>query len=273
MEERRFATSIFLIIPVLISIMVGVICTVIILRSEVKFTDATIFPETGFNPVLNAAFYVIIIGFSATAIYLLLRIAVHRFLRVLMGGAFFVGTFSLSAIYLQLLLTILGVELPMIAVLSASFALALGVLRPLIKADRVLNVFILIFGGSAGALLGASIPLHSSIAILCLLALYDIISVYYGPVGKIASQGLEHLPGASFSYRNIQVGLGDLTFYSMLVSRMFLSFGWLVCVAGTLGVLFGSYISFKMLEKKSVFPGLPFAVLFGLFTSLLVSVL
>jgi presenilin-like A22 family membrane protease len=264
-------TSISLITPLIISILIAILCSVIILRSGVEFTSATIFPETGLNPMLNAVFYLIIISCSATLIYFLLRITVHRFLRVLMAIAFFSATFSLLMVYLQLLLKILAIELSIPTVFFLSFALSLFLLRPLINASKALNVFTLAFGGSAGALLGASIPLLSSIYILILLAFYDIISVFYGPIGKIVSLGLEHLPGVTFTYRNIQIGLGDLTFYSMLVSRLLLSFGWLACSAGALGVLLGSYISFKMLEKKKIFPGLPFSILFGLSAGILAS--
>ncbi|MCK4634195.1 hypothetical protein KAT42_05115, partial [Candidatus Bathyarchaeota archaeon] len=74
----------------------------------------------------------------------------------------------------------------------------------------------------------------------------------------------------SFSFRGVHVGLGDLTFYSMLVSRIFLSYGWLALVAATFGVLLGSFLSFKMVEKKGMFPGLPFSVLLGLLGAFLV---
>jgi len=102
------------------------------------------------------------------------------------------------------------------------------------------------------------------------LAVYDVIAVYRGPVGKIASTGLEHLPGISFAFKNIRVGLGDLIFYSMLVSRMFLSYGWEVCIAATFGVLLGAFLSFKMVEKKTMFPGLPFSIMLGLAASFIV---
>jgi hypothetical protein len=100
------------------------------------------------------------------------------------------------------------------------------------------------------------------------MAAYDVVAVYRGPVGKIAAVGVEHLPGTSFSFKDVNVGLGDLVFYSMLVSRMFLSFGWGTCIAATLGVLAGSLLSFKMVEKRGMFPGLPFSVALGLLASL-----
>jgi len=100
-----------------------------------------------------------------------------------------------------------------------------------------------------------------------------MFAVYHGPVGKIARNGLEKLHGLSFSFKNIQMGLGDLTFYSMLSGHMFINFGFLPCSASVIGILVGCFLSFKMLEKKGMLPGLPFPIILGLTLSLLVTLL
>jgi len=136
------------------------------------------------------------------------------------------------------------------------------------------NLIVLCLGGALGTFLAASIPTLSAILILCFLAVYDAFAVYHGPVGKIALNGLEHLRGLSFSFQNIQMGLGDLTFYSLLSGHMLLKFrSPIPCVASIIGILFGCFLSFKMLERKGMFPGLPFPILFGLTASLLTSTL
>jgi len=134
-------------------------------------------------------------------------------------------------------------------------------------------LIVLCLGGALGTFLAASIPTLSTILILCFLAVYDTFAVYRGPVGKIALDGLEKLRGLSFSFQNIQMGLGDLTFYSLLSGHMLLNFGLISCVASIIGILFGCLLAFKMLERKGMFPGLPFPILFGLTASLLTSLL
>jgi hypothetical protein len=67
------------------------------------------------------------------------------------------------------------------------------------------------------------------------------------------------------------MGLGDLTFYSMLSGHMLLNFGPISSLASIIGILAGCILSFIMLEKKGMFPGLPFPILFGLTAGLLVS--
>lgn len=126
------------------------------------------------------------------------------------------------------------------------------------------NLIVLCLGGALGAFLGASIPTLSSILILSFLAVYDVFAVYRGPIGKIARGGLEQLRGLSFSFKDIQMGLGDLAFYSMLTSRVLFDSGFLLCFASATGVLMGAFLAFKMLEKRGMFPGLPFPMVLGL---------
>jgi hypothetical protein len=109
-----------------------------------------------------------------------------------------------------------------------------------------------------------SIPILSAVLILSFLAAYDVFAVYRGPVGKIAQTGLEQLRGLSVSFRDIQIGLGDLTFYSMLTALVLTNAGPALCLASITGVLIGAFAALKMLERKGIFPGLPFPVALGL---------
>jgi presenilin-like A22 family membrane protease len=110
------------------------------------------------------------------------------------------------------------------------------------------------------------------VLILAFLAVYDVIAVYRGPVGKIAQSGLDELQGLSFAFKDIQMGLGDLVFYSMLTGAMFFyfidsysfPFGFLPCLVSIVGILAGSIITFFILERKGIFPGLPFPIMLGL---------
>jgi hypothetical protein len=67
------------------------------------------------------------------------------------------------------------------------------------------------------------------------------------------------------------MGLGDLVFYSMLIGTMFFSFtqSLLPITTALIGILAGSILTFYMLEKKGIFPGLPFPIMLGLAAGLL----
>ncbi len=257
--------------PILASLLISVSCAFLVLQSQVVLSPATVFPESGYGPLLNAAIFVLASSIGATTVLFLMRRNVYRVIRLFMAIAFSVLIFLLVVFYVELAFVIADIRISFaVSLLLASLATVFGLWGIFLRKDWLYDGVILVVGGAAGTLLGAAIPTISAVSILLLLAMYDVVSVFRGPIGKLAARGLENLPGASFSFRGITVGLGDLTFYSMLVSHVFLNFGLAVCVAAIVGVLAGSFLSFKMVEKKDLFPGLPFSILFGLLASFIV---
>jgi presenilin-like A22 family membrane protease len=270
MPEGEFKATPLYVIPVSATLAVSLSCAFLIMQAGWEVPQMTLLPETGLGPLVNALLFVLAAGFAATMIYLLLKRGVHLFLRFLMGTAFAMLSFFLAIFYSDLLLAAMRLDVPfMLILIFALLIVAVVVVEVFMRRGRSQGVIVLVLGGAAGTLLGSSIPVTSAVLVLLLLAIYDVVAVFKGPIGKIAASGLEHLPGTSLSFKDINVGLGDLVFYSMLVSRMLLSFGWDTCIAATLGVLTGSFLSFKMVEKRGMFPGLPFSVAFGLLASLL----
>lgn len=263
--SKRFSASPIYISPILASLLVGIFCMFLFIESRVDVGSVTVLPETGVGPWVNAAIFVSASGSAATLIYFLLKRHVYNVIRFIMAVAFSILTFSLSALYISIALQIMRFNVyPWIVLVFSISVTSLVVVQVVLKRIAGGEVVVLILGGASGALLGRVIPMSSSLLILVLLALYDVIAVFRGPVGKIAKKGLEHLPGASFAFRDIHVGLGDLVFYSMLVDRVFLSYGWGACLASMIGVLFGALLSFKLVEREGMFPGLPLPIIFGL---------
>ncbi len=129
------------------------------------------------------------------------------------------------------------------------------------------NIVVIGLGGALGVFFGfLNSPIQRHCDTNAFLAVYDIIAVYRGPVGKIAESGLDQLSGLSYAFKDIQMGLGDLVFYSMLAGAMFFSFpsSILPTAMSIVGICVGSIITLFMLEKKGIFPGLPFPIVLGL---------
>jgi len=235
------------------------------IESGVPVGPVTVLPETGVGPWVNAVIFVSASGSAATLIYFLLKRHVYHVIRFILAMAFSILAFFLSILYISMVFQVMQFDVyPWIVLVFSISVTALVVVQVILKRIAGGEVVILILGGASGAFLGRVVPMSSALLILALLALYDVIAVFRGPVGKIAKKGLEHLPGASFAFRDIHVGLGDLVFYSMLVDRVFLSYGWGACLASMIGVLFGALLSFRLVEREGIFPGLPLPIIFGL---------
>jgi len=268
--KDEFKTEPIQLLPVLGSLLFGILCAYMVWTSIVQgntiLYQVTPFPE-GVGSLVNGLYFVILAGIGATLLYLLIKRKKLRLISLITGFALTVAVLMLSIIYLFAAFSLLGVLFTTALILTLAVSASVTVLADLAIfkiQGKISNLVILLLGGALGAFLGVFIPIISAVLILAFLAVYDIFAVYRGPVGKIAQRGLEQLRGLSFSFRNVQMGLGDLTFYSMLTGLVLANAGPIFCAASAIGVLVGVSLVFKMLEKRGMFPGLPFPVLLGL---------
>jgi presenilin-like A22 family membrane protease len=263
-EKPKFKVELIYLAPILISLLFGLGCAYLLAPVE---TGGTITPapeETPGAPFINATYFVVLLAISATIFYILLKRRSERIIRALIVIALTTASLLLSLIYLDALFAYMPslrmLVIPLSIVITIIFNLAIFRLGSLAR-----NTAVILMGGALGIFFSKFIPLPSAILILIFLAIYDVIAVYRGPVGKIAeSSGLDQLHGLSYSFKEIQMGLGDLVFYSMLSGSILFSFGIIPCVIAIVGILTGSIITFFMLDKKGIFPGLPFPIMLGL---------
>jgi len=244
----------------------GILCASLVLASSIPHYAVTPFPE-GVGSFANGLYFVLLAGVGATLLYLLLKRKKMKTISIIIGFAITIAILLLSVVYLSALFSLVPISSTIAFVSTVALGISVTILADLAifkVQGRISNVVILLLGGGLGAFLGVSIPVYSAIVILAFLAIYDIYAVYRGPVGKMAQQGLEELHGLSFYFRDFQMGLGDLTFYSMLTAVVLTTAGPILCAASAVGILGGVLIVLKMLEKRGMFPGLPFPVFLGL---------
>lgn len=266
-EQDKFKFEVVYLVPILASLLFGLGCAYLLVPVQTDVTVTPVPETTPGAPVGNALYFVILIAISATIFYFLIKRNSKKIIKGLIIVALTTASLLLSVVYLSAILTYFPIldNLWVLIALSIAFA-ALFDLSIFRLGSVARNVVVVALGGALGIFFGKFIPLYSAVLILAFLAVYDVIAVYKGPVGKIAASGLDQLQGLSFSFKDIQMGLGDLVFYSMLMGVMFFSFpqSILPTAMAIVGILAGSIITFFALEKKGIFPGLPFPIILGL---------
>jgi presenilin-like A22 family membrane protease len=275
-EQDKFKFHIIYLVPILASLIFGLGCAYLLAPQETGGIQAV--PISGDTPgasIGNGLYFVILIALAASVFYVLIKRKNKRVIKGLIVLSMTTASLLLSVVYLLALFPYFdGVYYVIVAAavaITVIFDLAIFRLGSVSR-----NVVVVCLGGALGIFFAKYVPLSSAIVLLLFLAVYDVIAVYKGPVGKIAnSSGLDMLQGLSFTFKDIQMGLGDLVFYSMMMGVMVFSFSQsiLPTVTAVVGILAGSIITFFALEKKGIFPGLPFPIMLGLGAGLMTALL
>jgi hypothetical protein len=275
-KQDSFRFQIVYLMPILASLIFGIGCAYLLAPQQVEIQVTPFADNTASGPYGNAFYFVILVAISATLFYVLLKRRSKKIIKGLIVVAMTTASLLLSLIYLSTFFSYFPdwsiFVIPLSIVISALFDLAIFRLGNIPRNIAVVGV-----GGALGIFFGKFIPLFSGVLILAFLAVYDVIAVYRGPVGKIAQSGsgLDELQGLSFSFKEIQMGLGDLVFYSMLTGIIFFNFlpSILPTIVAIIGIMAGSVITFYLLDRKGIFPGLPFPIMLGLAGGLITGLL
>ena len=269
---EKFSAQLVYLVPVLASLLFGLGCTYLLIAQPLPPMEVTPFQEgTPSAPLGNAFYFVILIALSATVFYILLKRKSRKIIFALITVALTTASLLLSLVYLSAIFAYAPswdfLVIPLSILVTVIFDLAIFRLG-----SKARNVSVVLLGGGLGVFFSVAIPFFSAVLILVFLAVYDVFAVYYGPVGKIAHSGLDQLQGLSYSFKDVQMGLGDLVFYSMLTGSILLNYNSLLpYLVSLIGILAGSFLTLIMLEKKGIFPGLPFPIVLGLAGGILAS--
>jgi presenilin-like A22 family membrane protease len=271
-ENEKFKFNPVYLLPILASMLFGLGCAWILnpkgpTTAPPIMPPVTPFPDnTASGPLANAIYFVALVAISATVFYFLLKQNKVNFIKIALFTVMTLASSMLCIIYLlTLLLNTPYYSLPLIIAITILVTILFDL--AIFKYTKFQNIAVLAIGGAFGAVFSffLSPAPYSTVAILIALAIYDIFAVYRGPVGKIAQSGIDQLSGLSFSFKEIQMGLGDLFFYTVLMCLMYFNYTSLLpTIMSIIGICIGSIITFYMLDKKRIFPGLPFPIAIGL---------
>lgn len=293
MDEMTIKTK-HTLLPIVITLGIALMLSIIGIASGITIAGAPFSETEGglFFALLNALFYTLFAIIGITVIYYAIKYGKEKVLRIFFILCFgFMGVF-LIFFFLYLMLAIFEVveDIYFILVVIISIVAGLYLSYSLLAKNaspKAKNTALLLFGAFIGAFLGIVLPTWTAFLLIGILSVYDIIAVFRGPIKKIIEMTEENeesgLPvDMTYATQGWEIGLGDLAFYSMLSTHtLILGFqldflvadgllGAIIpCVCTTVGILIGAIITFKLLKKRPLLPGLPISVGLGILFYLL----
>ena len=287
-------------LPILITILLGVCLAIISILAGGVTTQAVPIPEQGnlFYALLNALFFFIpgIVG-GIFILYLIKTDRENILEKIIFGIFLFTSTLIMFLVLYDILIILQADVLFLILTTAISICFGIMVAKFLSSENPIQkNVSILLLGSFLGGFLGIYLPTWTAIIMLALYSVYDIWAVKKGTIKKIFEHYDEKRGEPSepidTSYNNgeleFEIGLGDLVFYTMFGAHVFylvfgndLLFGILIkfysvnYVIGfisslipfllvLISIIVGAKLTIDLVIKEKMVPGLPISIGLGI---------
>lgn len=152
--------------------------------------------------------------------------------------------------------------------LSLAFASATVVLLALVALRKVPAYFALVLTGllsaETGSYFASAIPILTAILLPVGFALYDIYTVFRGPLKTLINTVPdEALTTMTSTIGGFSIGTGDTVFYAMVPALGYYQFGTGSAFVAILAVDVGVVITLYLLSKAKLLPGLPIPMALG----------
>ena len=156
------------------------------------------------------------------------------------------------------------------------------------KSIKTKNFIMLYVGLLIGASMGVFMPLWTTLAILIGISCWDIFAVLYkhGPIKQLielaskSEEGddisdvdlKEKIKSGEYEYdtSKLEIGIGDLAFYSMLTSSALVqTSNVFVMILTAIAIIVGTGFTISALKRNKLLPGLPISIFLGIGTMML----
>jgi len=292
-------------LPIIIAVVVAGILAYLTIVAGVD-VEGSYFPEDEFGPLaalLNGIVFTVISAISAFFIIFLIRRLGVGVIKYIFGLSFGFVSFFITLMFLDVIIFLIFVQFPETTSLVKLYFLFTNIYIPALTAISVIlliyyyftsksiktkNFIVLYISLLVSASMSIILEFWSTLAILIGISLWDIFAVLYkrGPIKTmmdiISNKDDESDPSyaeveekiksgeGEYDTSKLEIGIGDLAFYSLLTSSVLLFTNNIVIVILTsVAILIGTGITISGLKRNKILPGLPISIFMGIGTFLL----
>jgi hypothetical protein len=153
--------------------------------------------------------------------------------------------------------------------LSLAFASATVVILALVTLHRIPSGYALILTGllsaEVGSYFASTIPILTALLLPLVFSLYDIYTVFRGPLRSLVTTlPLESMSAVSSKIGDFSIGTGDTVFYAMVPALAYYRFAISSAFVALVAVDVGVVITLYLLSKAKLLPGLPIPMFLGM---------
>ncbi|MBY8987009.1 MAG: hypothetical protein KGD61_01025 [Candidatus Lokiarchaeota archaeon] len=293
-------------IPIIIAVVIaGLLSYLTFVVADVQ-VDESYFPEDEFGAlgvVLNGVIFTVIAAISAFAIIFLMRRFGMGVLKYIFGLSFGFVSFFITLMFLDVIIFLIFVQFPETTFVLKLYFLFTNIYIPLFtavlvflliynyftsKSIKTKNSIVLYISFLVSASMSIILPFWSTLAILIGISLWDIFAVLYkrGPIKEMIeimsddddesdtseAEVKEKIKSGEGVYdtSKLEIGIGDLAFYSLLTSSVLLfTNNIIIVILTTVAILIGTGITISGLKRNKILPGLPISIFMGIGTFLI----
>jgi hypothetical protein len=252
--------------------------------------------------ILNGIIFTVLSVISAFIIVFIIRKKGIDVLKYIFGFTFGFLGFFLTWFFVSILIYLIFILFPETAFLVNLYYITSNIISPIMvgvftffllykyfksKTIFTKNAIVLYNSLLIGASMGIFLPLWTTIAILIGISFWDMYAVLHkrGPIKEmidIASNSYNNdLVDESLEIRvksgeaiydtsRVEIGIGDLAFYSLLTSSSLIQTDNLfVMIFTSIAILIGTGITLMGLKRNKILPGLPISIFLGIGTMFL----
>jgi len=286
-------------VPIILVIIIsGILAYITYIEAGVQ-VDGGYFSESEYGAIggiINGLIYTVIAAFSAFIIIFIIKKKGVGSLMYIFGIGFGMVAFFQTWFFGEIILYLSISNLILYILLDVELIFFTAVFTVIIiykyftsKSIKIKNFIVLYIGLLIGASMGVLMPLWTTLAILIGISLWDMFAVLYkhGPIKQLIDivsepgdnnssyseeELKEKIQTGEYTYdtSKLEIGIGDLAFYSMLTSSALVQTNnLLIMILTSIAIIIGTGITIMGLKRNKILPGLPISIFLGLGTMML----
>jgi hypothetical protein len=223
-------------------------------------------------PYLNTVVFLGTISAVGFVFFILFR-RYPRIASIIAIAAFWLVAFLTLLMHILALGVLRATEIPLIDITAPALGATLLAYLVRRSSGAAALVAASVTAAAGGTIIGYMIPQLTLLVLVASLSVFDLVMVKRGYLSTLSHEEyrsrIHYIRGLVVEVGGINIGLGDLLFYSITISSTFFQMGAIPAIFSNIGIASGYYLTLQLLKKWDTVPGLTIPLLLGLLLSLI----